>query len=152
MNDQARLAHFTAATQALRPAVTLKAWRIMPASAGNPRLEAEPVSLPDWIETAEDAAKIACSALMHKASILVLRSDAAEREERRNVLSTFVVRRKSNPGWVRGPDGRPVREHPEYPELVMQVRVFDGFSPVEPWRVGLGADVVGIDRALVEQG
>lgn len=130
-------------------AVTFKAWRVPLAEDGNPRHEAEPVDLPDWVEDAETAAKVACTCLLHKGSILVLRSDAAERPERRHLLTTFVVKRKSNPGWRRDASGKTVREHPEYPDFVMQVHVREGFDPVEPWKLSDG-NAVGRDLSLVE--
>ncbi|WP_305096447.1 hypothetical protein [Croceibacterium aestuarii] len=131
-------------------AVQFKAWQVLAEDQGNPRHEAKPVDLPEWVETAKDAADCACTCLMHKSSILVLRSDASLRPERRHLLSVFVVRKKSNPGWVRGADGKSVREHPEYPELVMQVCVGEGFDPVEPWTMRDG-NAVGADLSLVEQ-
>ena len=139
---------FAEATASLRRAVQFRAWRVHLAEAGNPRHEARPVPLPDWIETAEDAAKVACSVLMHRGSVMVLRSDAAEREERRNLLTVFQVRRRSKPAWIRGADGKTVRAPDEYPEFVMQVHVGDGFEPVEP--IDALRDPVGLDLQLVE--
>ena len=131
-------------------AVTFKAWRVPLADDGNPRHEAAPVDLPEWVDDAETAAKVACSCLLHKGSILVLRSDAAQRPERRHLLTVFVVKKRSSPGWVRGPDGKAVREHPEYPDFVMQVCVRDGFDPVEPWKMSDG-NALGRDLSLVTQ-
>lgn len=129
------------------PAVTFKAWRVGKDFARN---EAHPVELPDWIETAQQAADFAM--FQHKEGVLVLRSDAAERPERRNLVTVFVVKRRSRRDYKRLPDGTLGLEPEHYAEPLMQFCVADGFAPVEPWRWLSGADVVGIDRTLVEVG
>lgn len=124
-------------------AVTLKAWRL---TSTSPRYEALPVALPDYIETVEEAAQHAC--LHAKEGIAVLRSDAAQRPERRHLLSIFVVKRKSNPGGYRDGRGKWRTRPAEYPALISEVCVPTDCPFVEP--ADVMADPIGRDRTLVE--
>lgn len=130
-------------------AISIRAWTVTPEDEGNPRREARMADLPDWVESADEAAMVSCNCLSHKASIMVLVADAAERPERRNLLHVYLVRRRSTRNWVRGPDGKAVKEPEFYADPVMQVCVHDGFEPVRPWELSDG-NPAGNDLTLVE--
>jgi hypothetical protein len=130
--------------------VTLKAWTVAPESDGNRRHEAQPRELPEWIESPEDAAKACCDCLTHKSAVIILRTDMAERPERRHLLHVYTVRKRTQRGYRRDANDQLVREPAEYPDFVMAVCVGEGFSPSEPWRWANGCDAVGNDKTLVE--
>jgi hypothetical protein len=132
-----------------------KAWRITPKGEGNPRNEAGPVDLPDWVETAEQAAQSCSTCLTHKACVLVLRRDDALRPALRNLVTMFYVKRRSRRGYIRLNDGTTAREPEFYPDFVTEFCVADGFSPIEPFKMTRETthdDIAGFDRTLVEGG
>ena len=124
-------------------AVTFKAWRL---PSTEPRFEALPVELPAHIETADEAAQWAC--LHAKEGVAVVRSDAAERPERRHVLSLYVVKRNANPGGYRDEAGKWRTNPAEYPALISRVCVADDCPFVEP--ADALADPIGRDVTLIE--
>ncbi len=123
-------------------ACRIRAWRVSP---DNPRGEAQVVNLPDTPQFPDDAARY--GVVNPKDMILVLVTDSAQRPERRNVLSTYIVRQKAA-RYVRDSYGNSVRETPLYPDLIGRVCVADGFAPITP--VDVLADPVGADRTIVE--
>lgn len=125
-------------------AITFKVWRVHSMA---PRFEATPVELPEIVTSADEAAQYAT--LHHKDGVIVQTTDVAQCPERQNMLSIYVVRKRSNPKLVRGPDGQPMKEPAEYPELMMQFCAAE-FEPVEPWKMARGADISGRDLTLIE--
>ncbi|MEO0699732.1 MAG: hypothetical protein AAFY81_08440 [Pseudomonadota bacterium] len=121
----------------------------MPQDEGNPRHEATALDLPDWVSSAEEAAQACSDCLSHKASIVVLCRDDAERPERRNLVSVSYIKRRSRRGFIRLADGTTGREPEFYPELVSRFCVADGFAPIEPWTSTKG-NPAGFDMTLVE--
>lgn len=131
------------------PAVTFKAWSMVPGGQGYDRYEAFPCALPEWVETPEQAALHVAGPVAHKRSLMILRTDASLRPDRRNLVSLFCVRRRTRREYIRLPDGTTGRETELYPELIAQFCVADGFAPVEPWKVEDG-NPVGNDLTLIE--
>jgi|GEM_PF-6119396 len=130
-------------------AVTFKAWKAAVGGQGFDRFEAHPHDLPAHVASIEEAAQAASDCLSHKESIIVLRADAALRPERRNLVSVFVVKKRSQRKFIRLADGSTGREPEFYPDLVSQFCVHEGFEPVRPWRAEDG-NPVGCDLTLVE--
>lgn len=128
-----------------QPAVSFKAWRLVGSA---PNFNAYPVELPAHIDDAEQAAQYAL--LHHKECVAVVRTDHAKRPEHRHLLSLYLIKRKSNPGYERGSDGKMRLKPAEYPDLISRVCVPTDEPFVEPYDAM--ADPVGIDRTLVEQG
>lgn len=132
----------------LPKAHTFRAWRVV--DDNGPRFEAHPVG-----ELTSDSLKGACDEAIramvfyHRETLLVLERNEAERIERRSILHTYRIRKRGRPNFVRGPDGRAVREARLYPEHQFSVAVPKGFSPAEPWKAEDG-NPSGIDRTLVE--
>lgn len=127
------------------PAVEVKAWRL---AAGGPNYEGYPIDMP-----ATDG-DIAEHALIYSAAnrgdcIAIMRTDIAQRPERRNLVMIYAVKRRSSPRYVRGPDGTTIRAHDEYLSLVTQFHA-DEFAPVEPFVAGRD-NPVGADLTLVRQ-
>lgn len=134
---------------ALRPtrmtaesAVTIRAWRVSPDAFNS---VAYTINLPDFVETAEQAAQFAAN--FAKDMLFVEVRDDAQRPERRFTLHTYRVRHKAA-RWVRGLRGEAVKETPLYPDLIGRVCLADSFAPVTP--ADVLADPVGLDRTLVE--
>ena len=120
-------------------AVRFKAWKV--GSSGT----AYPVSLPDCVETADEAATMANA--QHKESVLVLHSNDALRPEKRHVLSVYVIRKGK--AEYRRIDGQTVRVEPLKADLVTRFAVAAGFAPIRPFDAFCD-NPVGLDLTLVE--
>lgn len=95
------------------------------------------------LHEARDAAAQFCK---HKDHFLIKRTDRATGEA---MLHCYYVKQKA-PTWVRKPGfAHVVQVRPLEAELRFSMAV-NAFAPVEPWRWTPGADVVGIDRDVVE--
>ena len=133
--------------QHAQPAITYRAWRI--GTATNPHKEATPIDLPVTVSSVEQAAQAAC---LHRGEMIhVLKSDSAQRPERRHELHIFQTKRstKARREWCPDRD-RFVPLPAEYPAPVGIVCVGEGYSPVEPWKTEDG-NALGVDLTLVEQ-
>lgn len=130
-------------------AVQFRAWIVGSPKEPHARHEARPVPVSDDCETEQQVADSIASDLVKDRQIMVLRTDAAERPERRNLVSLFSVKRKAV-GWeYPSPTARRQRAvYRCYGNLETQFCVHDGFRPVRPWRVEDG-NPAGHDLTLV---
>ena len=129
-------------------AVQFKAWIVGTEKEPHARHEASPVDVPAHCETAQEVADAIAHDLYKDRAIMVLRTDAAQRPERRNLVHVFSVKRKSA-GYDYPKDGGRRRTlYKCFGKIEAQFCVHDGFDPVRPWRVE-DSNVAGIDRTLV---
>lgn len=142
--QRARILNGTYSEASAFPAVSVKAWRL---TGNGPDYVGYPIDIP---ETEGDIAEQAMiySAVNRGDCIAIMRTDNAERPERRNMIMIYAVKRRSSPRYVKGPDGTTIRAHDEYLYLVTQFYAAD-FAPVEPFRAGRD-NAVGADMTLVE--
>lgn len=125
------------------PAVSFKAWRLVGTA---PNYNAYPIAIPADIDDAERAAQHAL--LHHKEVVAVVRTDHAKRPEQRHLLSLYLVKRRSNPGYERI-NGKMRLKPAEYPDLISCAFVPTDSPFIEPHDAM--ADPVGVDRTLIEQ-
>lgn len=123
------------------PVVTFAAWRTSDETAHH---EAHAICVTAaTLSEAVEQAKLSCH---HKDTLVILESDQARRKQTQHAYR--IVRKAAK--WVRDPvTGLEQRITPldATPLFSMAVAVFE---PVTPWRWSPGADVVGVDRTLLE--
>lgn len=135
-------------------AVQFRAWIVGTKKDPHARHEAHPVPVSDDCETEQQVADSIASDLYKDRQIMVLRADAAERPERRNVVSLFDVKRRQTSWAYPEFGGRAKAVYTCFGELRAQFCIADGFCPVEPFRVTRDtthAEMVGCDLTLVSQ-
>jgi hypothetical protein len=119
--------------------VTFRAWSIGESnSIAYPREIGEPATLAEAVRRAMPA--------QHKARFMVLVENAVTRT---GTLHIYAVKQSSKTVRIPHEDGTWRVGKPLLPEALVSLEV-RAFDPVEPWRWSPGADVVGVDRTLVE--
>lgn len=135
-------------------ALRFKAWIVGSPKEPHARHEACPAPVPSHCLTEQEVADSIASELFKDRRIMVLRTDDAERPERRNLVSLFDVKRKRTSWSYPEFGGRAKAVYTCFGVLRAQFCVGDGFRPVEPFRVTretTHAEVVGHDLTLVSQ-
>lgn len=135
-----------AAERALR----FRAWIVGSSKEPHARHEAYPAPVPADCGTEQEVADSIASDLWKDRQIMVLKTDDAERPERRNLVSLFDIKRKQTSWEYPQFGGRSKAVYTCFAKLRTQFCVHDGFEPVRPWRVEDG-NAAGRDLTLVSQ-
>jgi len=130
-------AHSPIATQ---PRLSFQAWRVSGQTGVSYPLDMSSVT------TLTDAIRRSLIQCAHKDVFDVLASDAVSGT---GALHTYRVKQSSKYQRVPHEDGTTRTIKPLEPEHLV-TRDVKVFTPVEPWRWTPGADVVGVDRQIVE--
>lgn len=116
-------------------AATFDAWRVVSGKAHT--LITNATSDEDW--------RLATTVCQHKEQVWVRERMA----NGKTFLHVFAVREKAATYRYCQETKQPVRFKPRFLDLVSSVEITE-FSPVTPWEWTPGADVVGIDRTVVD--
>jgi hypothetical protein len=149
LKQQARVMDAVQRDMAPFKAVSFKAWRLPEEAA--PRFEAHPANT-DGAATLPDAmaSALANQCFYAKETLFIEETDYSARAERRHVLHTYRIRKRSRVEYWRNPvTGKTEPKPALYPEWQFSVAVPGGFQPAEPWKMSDG-DAVGVDRNLIE--
>ena len=122
-----------------------QAWRIP--TADKPECEhAYPIDV-TGAETIDEALALALPGLQHKDTLAILQTHAGRH---RNTLWLYQIKREATRQFRRDPvTGATNWSQRLKQALIMRLPVAE-FCPVEPWKWAPDADVIGLDRSLVE--
>lgn len=120
---------------------TFTVWRTCDETPGN---EAHPLRI--TADTLAEAVQEAAQSCHHKDTLVVLEVDHVTRTQTQHAYR--IVRKAAK--WIRDPvTGLEQRINPLEASPLFSMAV-KSFAPVEPWRWSPGADVVGVDRTLID--